>query len=282
LTIRKRIEEAVALARAGYADAALTLTLVAIAAASRKKYTKAEIREDGKAFKKYLEARITQTLTDGAKTEGAFLTFPYKGKEVTIAEVLYTDFRCNLIHEASLPSGVRLDSSSNEMSFTLGGTELVLGRGWLQILINAVVNDPNLRHMFDGVRQKSASDLAFEGPDNEEEFLSSFMKDFYLSPLRVHALKTFVAAVGVDNLKRMPNDDLRSLWNEQVANDPGRFRLQSCDLRALCRPYTTVSAPDLDEPNDVPFTPSTDGTRCMITDIGIRMVRLLLSSYSGP
>jgi hypothetical protein len=55
MTIRKRIDEAIALDRAGFSDASLIISLVAFAAAARKKYPRPI--SDSSAFKAYLNER---------------------------------------------------------------------------------------------------------------------------------------------------------------------------------------------------------------------------------
>ncbi|WP_133365146.1 hypothetical protein [Qipengyuania sediminis] len=278
MSIRKRIEEARALQAAGYHEAALILASVAVAGASRLTYPRTDIPGDGQAFKTYLDRRILETTTHGPITPGgAFLVLSYKGKEQSIAAILYHEYRCNLVHEAELPSGVSIGGEDRGLSFTVADDILVLTEGWIRLLIDVVINDPALRDTFDDIRRRHPDDLTYVGGIAEEHYANEFVDEFYSSAGRLSIIKTFVATVGAEGLAQLDDSEIQELWDEEVLKDPGRFGLSESCLTGLSFPGPQVQGPDV-EGRAFLYRAGKSGS-ARISDAGIKMLRSVSNHY---
>lgn len=256
MTIRKRIDEASALMANGFDEAALIITLVAIAAASRKAYPKSIVQFDGVAFQTYLDERLAdRRVAIGGERQG---------KIMSISESLYKEFRCNLIHEAELPESVSLGPAAGGLTVSQKEGVLTLSREWLQLLVDVVIHDPNLRPIFDNVRRKGAHDLAYLGDEPENSFKDTFIARFSLSPGRLTILQRFIATVGVEVLGQMNQEAIRALWDEKVINSPNNFGLSEGCLSGLVHS---------------PFASSSDATHGRITPQGLEALAVLIDNY---
>lgn len=273
MTIRKRIEEAQALLVNGYDEASLIIALVAVAAAARRVYPKGQFRDEI-AFTSYLEERILRTITHGTpQPNAAFMLFSYKNEQRTISQALYKEFRCNLIHEGELPEGIRLDGDGKGLSISVGDNHLVLGRDWLHLLIDVVINDPSLRPMFDDLRRKAADDLAFKGTGDESDFSEAFINHFSQSEGRLNVIKRFIANVGTKNLRGMDDAQLSDLWGAQVSRNPEAFGLDGSCLTGLS------SSRGFDGRENSYLSRAQIGGGLSITAAGVEMTRYLLDHY---
>jgi len=114
--IKDRVIAAKFLIADGFLNDALILLLIAVAASSRKMYSKAAIKSDGEAFKTFLNAGIKNVLCgefehDISYRGGIKLTFTpsainVKRDEHTIEELIYEQYRCTFMHEGELPADV--------------------------------------------------------------------------------------------------------------------------------------------------------------------------------
>lgn len=103
MSIKARLEDAEILYQNERHEGVLLLLLVAIAATSRKRYPKKQMG-DGEAFKTFLGEEM-KTLTGNIEN----LNILFRDKLVPLQDVLYKFVRCELTHEARLPSEVILE-----------------------------------------------------------------------------------------------------------------------------------------------------------------------------
>ena len=282
MSIRDRIGEAKTLAALGHYEAALILTLVAVAGASRLKYP--EPIRDSVAFVDYVDARLGEELSHRpADLETIAIELEFNGQQITIGRALYKEFRCGLLHEAALPSLVKFDKNDTSLSTSLAGGNLTLGRGWLFLLYNVVINDPNLVPLFDDVRRFNFNDLIFVGGPDVDRFEKMLFDRFSFSRGRLNIIMDFVAAVGLNKLRSMSDDQMRGFWRDEVTVDPKKYNM--INVAGLC---TTFYAPPGPPPD---WDPNKDRQRAFlihdfgyperyeITDAGLEILRLVLDSY---
>jgi hypothetical protein len=97
--VHARLEDAKILYEAGRIEGALLMTLVAIAATSRKRYPNRKTMGDGEAFKTLVRDEIRRLRKEPGDTVN------YKGG-MPVEEFLYKYLRCSLLHEGELPSDI--------------------------------------------------------------------------------------------------------------------------------------------------------------------------------
>lgn len=228
MSVRNRIDEARMLFDAGHDHAALILVATAIAASSRLKYPKSVVKSDKEAFVRYLDERLNYIFL-GFESPAPFMTYGDDERRVTIGEIIYVEFRCNLVHEAGLPEGVDIVSDKSP-TLSHGDGKTQIGRGWLPILFNAVIHDPQHRHIFDDLRRPMYDDLVFDG-DGWKDFADRY----FLSAGRLHLLQQFIAAFGLDNAQKASPEELKQIWNTEVIPFPERYGLNRGGFTGLRR-----------------------------------------------
>ncbi|AOE78726.1 hypothetical protein A7318_09090 [Pseudomonas lurida] len=166
MSISQQIEDAKFLIESGRHLGALTLIILAIAGSSRKtlpqgtlslknlkKNGEPELMRDAEAFILFLGGRLKKEMF-GVRSSvdygGPAFGIRYKDKDVDLGECLYKYYRCSLIHESELPTGVDFVESlggdyqgptivNQHGSMAIShGNHLVLDHGWLNLLINVV------------------------------------------------------------------------------------------------------------------------------------------------
>jgi hypothetical protein len=253
MTIRKRIDEAIAL-EAKFPEASLILSLVAVAAAARKKYPR-PTHYDSTAFTTYLNER-----------GGDFLKFTYKGKQKSVADVLYEEYRCNLIHEAELPIHVKINDKNDDMSIGLNGDEITLGRGWCGWLISAVVHDDNLSEDFNDIKESRIDDVRFTVEDREK-WLNDLEDKYKISLGRLYLVIWTMKTAGISKLKAMSDDQIRD-WGKKIKANPDIVGLNQGAIVGLSR--FTSPFPDFERPDS--FFDKTG-----ISGLGLKLLRELLA-----
>src|ERR1019366_938185 len=115
MAIIDRLEDARHLAAGGRWEGALTMILLAVAAASRAQFPKGtpsavdpkKPMADREAFLAYL--RDNSMKVTGPKVSSAFAKHTgVAGKDMSTDEILYEFYRCSLVHEGSLHPVVAL------------------------------------------------------------------------------------------------------------------------------------------------------------------------------
>lgn len=171
--IKDRINTAKFLIVNGHLNDALILILVAVAASSRKKFSRTDITTDGEAFKTFLKAGIKNILYPGKDgdvnyRDGIKLTFSPENKknwrtEHSIEDIIYEQYRCTFMHEGELPPEVMFTGDNmpvreyievtlyDESTATLAVTHdevLVMSHNWLEVLIKVVEQAEINRDLF--------------------------------------------------------------------------------------------------------------------------------------
>lgn len=132
MSIADHLETAEDLMRSGKVSAALALTLICIAAASRK--VSWCTGGDGAKFRQYIRTRLTGDLI--------FLD----GKRVDLERTLYGVVRNDLIHEGKTDELVFDQKSPHALSIHNG--KVTFGAEFVWILIDVIRHDPELRDEF--------------------------------------------------------------------------------------------------------------------------------------
>ena len=138
MSIRTRIGDAQLLWNAGRREGAFVSVLIAVAATARCKFPNE--KSDRQAFEAFLR-------------QGWFerLSVEYRGEVHPVYHILYKWFRCELIHEGSLPIDVEFmpDPEPGMLAIRAGGAPehiLKVSYGWFHELVHAVTSaDVNKR-----------------------------------------------------------------------------------------------------------------------------------------
>ncbi len=137
MSIRSRLEDATALWTAGRKEGAFVQILIAVAATSRKRYSRDEW-DDSESFRNYVYDEMG-VITGGPKYDVAL---PFRGRTVPLEDILYAHFRCQLLHEADLPEDINLIEPVVEhgqpKTVLQLGTPLGFPVDWIQRLATAV------------------------------------------------------------------------------------------------------------------------------------------------
>ncbi|MBI1826077.1 MAG: hypothetical protein HY287_02350 [Planctomycetes bacterium] len=153
MSIRARVEDAITLFAAGRHEGALLSVLIAIAATSRRRKPDGtgsqkhagKLMGDGEAF----EAFLADEMVNICRVQNFNVMF--RGKLHRLEHILYKWLRCELAHKAGLPSDVVFDSPTvpGQMSIAVDpNTGIRLSHGWLDGLVNSVVNASENRDQF--------------------------------------------------------------------------------------------------------------------------------------
>lgn len=163
MSVREQIEDAAFLAEHGRYIGALTNLMLAVAASSRKSFPKGTMsvenpREkmgDREAFTLFLGGRIRKILFGdfgGPEAGNSGISMSFRGRQHDVAFILYKFYRCELVHDGELPEDVEFNApepgSAPGLNVTnrgiqvsiSAGDKMVLDHGWIDLLINAVVN----------------------------------------------------------------------------------------------------------------------------------------------
>ncbi|WP_154955492.1 hypothetical protein [Klebsiella grimontii] len=184
MSIKEIMSDSIFLRKEGRYLGAFALLCAAIGGSSRKMYPERYNRykqtgvTDKDAFTNCLNIAITKSL-NGNYTEdinkSVIFSFQYKGKTVNFGTVIYEFFRCNLIHEASLPEGIEILEKFNDstpvlyiegLRFVINDKLLCLGTEWLDFLSDCIVHlkvnlkDFNMKNKY----------CIIKPPHTEEEF----------------------------------------------------------------------------------------------------------------
>jgi hypothetical protein len=146
MSVRNRLEDALYLWSHGRKEGAWVQVLIAAAATSKERFPN---KKDGEAFKDLIRD-VTPLIVDPNATPiagGVNVVFNANTpNSVTMGEVMYKHLRCFLIHEAKMPSDVRLSESKLEngklVADLRGGSPLTIPDFWVLHLAKAVATAP--------------------------------------------------------------------------------------------------------------------------------------------
>lgn len=163
MSVRERILDARLLIKHGRYEGALSQILIAVAATARKRFPigtpsrwkPGEGMRDREAFMTFLDESLWEHTGITVRGSEGVLGVEYRGKSIRFERILYESFRCNLIHEAELPSDILFDGHPADAALTVqaedsvNGGLLTLSRSWTRPLILAVVTAPENKGLFD-------------------------------------------------------------------------------------------------------------------------------------
>jgi hypothetical protein len=146
MSVRERLEDAKFLWEKGRKQGAWIQVLIAAAATSRHRYP---TEKDGEAFRKFIR-EVTPTIIHGtapAIPGGIHVIFNANGaQQMPLDQVMYKHLRCNLVHEAIMPSDVRLSESQvidgKLVAELRCGSPLTIPDFWVIHLAKAVADAP--------------------------------------------------------------------------------------------------------------------------------------------
>lgn len=208
MAIRELVDDSRYLAERGRYLGALNLILAAVSGSSRKVFPQgrpsienpADPRGmgDREAFTRFLGRRICEVMTNAhfekPEDTGTLISMLFEGRNQTIQEILYKQFRCSLTHEGKLPATVSFDEKKGfnpaERSIQLAAMDGVvrLEQGWLGLLMEVVTHAPCNGEEFDIPHFT----LQPKPGVNPEEVRTRLSQRFGLSPARLRMLETLV------------------------------------------------------------------------------------------
>jgi len=118
VSVRARIDDALLLWANGRHEGAFLNALIAVVATSRRRFPDRKSVTDRQAFEMFLES-----------THSVRLSVEYRGESHPIEHILYKWFRCELVHEGSIPLDIKFmpDEEPGTLSVCAGGSpEFVL------------------------------------------------------------------------------------------------------------------------------------------------------------
>lgn len=167
---------------------------------------------DNEAFTYFLGGRLHKLLFNSAAPSeygSSGLCIEFDGQQQQIEQIIYTYFRCALLHEGRLPDNVDFVDHNSELggppsaSISLGG-RLTLDAGWIDLVFQAVVhaqvNGPEfgIEHRF--LRSRNNVD---DGAFGNQLIL---MYDLTLG--RINILKNVVVRLAGTNLENTSFEDM--------------------------------------------------------------------------
>ena len=131
--VRDRVQDALLLWESGRREGAFICTLIAVAATARKRYSD---QTDRRSFEQFL-----------SDCYPGCLQVEFRGKCQPVEHLLYKWLRCQLVHEAGLPTDIQFmeEEQSGTMSIRAGGQPeylLKMGTGWFHHLVRCAVDAP--------------------------------------------------------------------------------------------------------------------------------------------
>ncbi|MCQ9185456.1 hypothetical protein KMT30_41820 [Streptomyces sp. IBSBF 2953] len=229
MSIKDRVEDAKVLLDGGRYVGAFANLLVAISASSRKafpkKVTKSNFQkgtmQDAEAFNYFLGGRLHKLLLNPlAQSDygSSGICIEFEGEQQQIENIIYTHFRCSLIHEGRLLDNVDfVDSDSN-----LGGTptasvsqggRLLLGTGWINLAFQAVVyaqingDEFGIEHRY--MKPKFNID--------EVAFANRLTLVYDMTPGRIEIFKDAIIRMARTHIDKASFDEVALLFNGLVS-----------------------------------------------------------------
>ena len=234
MSVKQQIDDAIFLAKNGRHLGALTILMLAVAASSRKTFPKKKTKSiedpskemsDREAFTLFVGGRIKKILFGdhgGSDIGNSGINVNFKEKQYDVAYILYKFYRCELIHEGELPEDIEFQpSSTNNLSVSNGGVSvsissghtMVLDYGWIDLLVNAVVQARCNGELF-GIKH---FDLIPNVGIDESEFQDSTVTKHAITPGRFAILKEAVRHITPSVANQSEDSIVLNLFGELVS-----------------------------------------------------------------
>lgn len=231
MSVRKQVEDARFLAQNGRYVGALTILMLAVAASSRKVFPKGNTKSfkkpkenmrDDEAFTQFLGGRIQKILL-GAPGDSDYgrsgLAVGFKGAQYDVEYLLYKYYRCELIHEGTLPEDVEFVPVNGNTSDRAGisvsiscGDKLVLDHGWIDLLIEAVVGAKCNGAEF-GIKH---FELIPNAGIDDDAFSQDVVERYGITPGRFDILKGVVKLLSDEVISQASSPEICALFLELV------------------------------------------------------------------
>lgn len=147
MSIRTRIEDAEFLYKNGRKDGALLSILVALAATSRKRYSRTVKKKDGDAFTTFLSEELTKRVGIGK------FTVKFRNKMILLQDLFYKFVRCELAHGAQLPEDIKF-TKGDMLHVKVDEKEISLSEKFIDILFNIVIKAEENKEEFKDILGK--------------------------------------------------------------------------------------------------------------------------------
>lgn len=140
MSVVARLQDASSLHAAGRFEGALLMILIALAATSRKRFpvgTRSRTdnsREmgDAEAFKAFIDEEVGDV--------PILWEFIYRGRRITLDHFLYKFMRCELTHNAILPTDIRfVRDREGRFGTLIDGSGITFTENWIDFLATLVV-----------------------------------------------------------------------------------------------------------------------------------------------
>jgi hypothetical protein len=134
-SIQNRTDDAQLLWDSGRHEGAFLAMLIAVAAASRRRYP---TQKDRERFERFLR-----------DCRSVRLNVEYRGECHEIEHIFYKWLRCELVHEGALPVDIQFmrEGEPGSMSVRAGGAPeyvLKIGHGWFHHMVASVTSSPEV------------------------------------------------------------------------------------------------------------------------------------------
>jgi hypothetical protein len=145
MSIKERIKDADILFKLGRKEGALLLILVAVAGTSRKRYPKNKFKDD-KAFMKFVSEEMSK-YAPGWKRDSK-VKIKIQDRTLWMPHELYKFVRCELFHEAQLPSHISFKDGEGFNVTVRNNEQLIIGNAIFHYLRKIVIEAPENNDLF--------------------------------------------------------------------------------------------------------------------------------------
>jgi hypothetical protein len=222
--IREQVADAKFLADNNRHLGALTMILVAIGASSRRLYpfkktqsirNPQKIMGDEEAFTLFLGERLNSLIGGFGEykpgNQGYLLE--YQGNMESLEYILYKFYRCDLVHQGILRPDIGFSPSTIKGVSMATGDVLMLGGGWIDLLIQAVVDAPCNGKEF-GIKHLVAKPSIVE-----KSFKNEVAAQHATSIAKINVLLRAVRFITPETINLCKDDELGRLFGELVQDN---------------------------------------------------------------
>lgn len=146
MSTRDLVEDAKVLWDVGRKASAFALILIAFASTARLRYPWPI--DDNESFKRFILDGLPTILG----TSDTAVSLLFKGKRVPIEDILYTELRCQLIHEGELPDSIEFTPKTVQQGVVCDQITLTdpfgMPESWVLNMVKLVVNAPENASLF--------------------------------------------------------------------------------------------------------------------------------------
>nr|DAL51419.1 MAG TPA_asm: hypothetical protein [Caudoviricetes sp.] len=229
MSVDQVIDDSNYLKAAGRYEGALSLLLCAVDASAAKMFpagTKSVFNPkndmgNGERFKRCLGYALKRDLSgyepDESEYTSSSISIDYGGANIKLQDILYHDYRCNLVHEGNLPTHVGLDSLEgmvgvsdvNGFRFKISGASLILDvpcLDFIERIIRSLPINGGKAFPVKPVEKK----LVFKDGVDVEDLLKKLKEKYHLKESKVNNISEFFKVD--DNV----NIDFKGLNKEEV------------------------------------------------------------------